>query len=216
MATLPRFAKSGSDWITNDLLAYNIIVSSQIPETFYDEALPAVASLTGVDRYLLYGSPHTQGLSDETLRLLEYLDLALVQASSDIILLPVIQGDTTTVDPEPQVIASAIATFQYNNRIRARLGEEQLDSMTIPCITMIGTLPIFYLVPVTRELSEAVFTEQHPPSTTKVDKCVVVSFFGRLREGMENVGFRQAALQHYTTFRSLASIHWSAFTIRDR
>ena len=79
MATLPRFAKSGSDWITNDLLAYNIIVSSQIPETFYDEALPAVASLTGVDRYLLYGSPYTQGLSDETLCLLEYLDLALVQ-----------------------------------------------------------------------------------------------------------------------------------------
>ena len=103
-------------------------------------------------------------------------------------------------DPEPQVIADAIATFQCNNRIRARLGEPERNSMTIPCITMIGTRPIFYLVPVTRVLSEAVATAQYPLSTTVVKKCVVTSNSCRLSEGMETPDFRQVALQHYTAW----------------
>ena len=68
--------------------------------------------------------------------------------------------------------------------------------MTIPCITMTGTRPIFYLVPVTRELSEAVLTGQYPAHTTKVNKCVVISNGGRLGEGMESPGFRQVAFRH--------------------
>jgi hypothetical protein len=139
---------------------------------------------------------------------------ALVQGSSTILL--VVQEDKTTVsvrDPEPQVIAEAIATFQCNNRIRARLGEPELDSMTIPCIAMIGTRPIFYLVPVTRELSEAVATAQYLLSPTMVKKCVVASNSRRLSEGMETPDFRQVALRHYTAFRTLAEAHWSAFMI---
>jgi hypothetical protein len=80
---------------------------------------------------------------------------------------------------------------------------------------MIGTRPIFYLVPVTRELSEAVATEQYPCSPTAVKKCVVASNSSRLSEGMETPSFRQVALQHYTAFRTLAlaEVHWSAFMI---
>src|SRR6266571_1639710 len=88
--------------------------------------------------------------------------MCLVQGSSTILM--VIQEDKSTLslcNPEPQVIAGAIATFQYNNIIRARLGESELDSMTIPCITMIGTRPTFFLVPVTQELSIAVMTGQY-------------------------------------------------------
>lgn len=47
-------------------------------------------------------------------------------------------------DPEPQIIAEAIAAFQHNNRERVDLGLPQLDTMTIPCITMVGTRPSFY------------------------------------------------------------------------
>ena len=182
MATLPRSAKSSSAWTTNDLLAYNITVSSQSPETFYSEPLPDIANLAtfyDIDPNLLSGTLGTQGLSNETYCLLEYLDLAsrpnsdqesavhdfareilralryelrgsllrsrhtipllisgdpnrsaptsvcLIQGRSGIILIPVIQEDTP-VDPEPKVIASAIATFQYNSRLRARLGKEKL------------------------------------------------------------------------------------------
>lgn len=139
-------------------------------------------------------------------------DVCLVQPGSSTILL-VVQEDKTTVDPEPQVIAGAIATFQHNNRIRARLGEPERNSMTIPCITMTGTRPIFYLVPVTRELSEAVATAQYPLSLTVAKKCVVISNSRRLSEGMETTGFRQVALRHYTAFRTLAEAHWSAFMV---
>lgn len=267
MANIIRSAKSGSDWTANDLLAYNIRVSSQSPDNFYGIPLPP-AGLSNLDPYLVSGTLSTQGLSDETYRLLQYLDLAsranaghesavndftreilrvlgyerrglllrsryaipllicgdpnqsaqtdvcLIHGSSTILL--VVQEYKATIstrDPEPQVIAEAIATFQCNNRTRARLDQSELDSMTIPCITMIGTRPIFYLVPVTRELSEAVATAQCPLSPTVVKKCVVASNSGRLSEGMETPDFRQLALRHYTAFRTLAEAHWSAFII---
>ena len=73
---------------------------------------------------------------------------------------------------------------------------------------MIGTRPIFYLVPVTRELSEAVDTGQYPASTTVVEKCVVVSNSGRLNEGMESPDFRQVAVQHFRAFRGHAWLNW--------
>ena len=85
--------------------------------------------------------------------------------------------------------------------------------MTIPYIAMIGTRPIFYLVPVTRELSDAVATAQYPLSPTSVKKCAVLSNSCRLSEGMENPDFRQLALRHLTAFRTLAETHWSAFMI---
>jgi hypothetical protein len=268
-------AKSGSDWTTNDLLLFKIRVSApQSPEEFYGQPLPTVASLSGLDSNLLFGTLGTQGLSDETYRLLQYLDLASkansgqesavhdftreilrslgyekrglllrshyrsryaipllgcgepnISAQADVCL---VQGSSTTIlmvvqedkdilsarDPAPQVIAEAIATLQYNNRIRARAGQSELDSMTIPCITMTGTRPIFYLVPVTRNLSEAVATSMRfSLSPTVVQKCVVTSSSHRLSEGMETPDFRQVALQHFAAFRTLAEAHWSAFTI---
>jgi len=147
-------------------------------------------------------------------------DVCLVQGSesSAVVLVVHWQEDKTNlnVDPEPKVIAEAIATYQYNNRFRARLAEPELDSMTIPCIAMIGTRPIFYLVPVTRELSEAVATAQYPryrAGPTVVKKCVAASNSRRTSEGMETPSFRQVALQHFTAFCPLAEAHWSAFLI---
>jgi hypothetical protein len=138
-------------------------------------------------------------------------ELCLVQGSSTILL--VVQATVGVRDPEPQVIADAIATFQCNNRIRARLGVSELASMTIPCIAMNGTRPIFYLVPVTQELSQAVATDRYPFSPTVVDKCVVVIDSSRLSEGMEDPDFRRVALMHYSAFRTLAMVHWLAFMI---
>src|ERR1700729_91980 len=97
--------------------------------------------------------------------------------------------------------------------IIARLGVPEARSMVIPCITMIGTRPIFYLVPVTQELSEAVATAQYPLRPTTVRKCVVTSPSRRLSEGMETPEFRQLALRHFAAFRTLAEGYWSAFMI---
>lgn len=47
------------------------------------------------------------------------------------------------------------------------MGLVLLDEMTLPCITMVGTRLTFYLVPVTKELSNAVV---NGASETKVRK----------------------------------------------
>ena len=70
------------------------------------------------------------------------------------------QNNFQSFNPEPQVIAEAIAGYQHNNERRAGMGLPTLNTMTVPCITMVGTRPTFYLVPVTRELSDAVTTGQ--------------------------------------------------------
>jgi hypothetical protein len=57
--------------------------------------------------------------------------------------------DQNPTDAQSQIIAGAISAFQFNNRKRESLGCKALPSMTIPCVTMSGTRPTFYLVPVT-------------------------------------------------------------------
>lgn len=76
-----------------------------------------------------------------------------------------LQEDTSLMnmkDPEPQVIVGAIAAFALNNRTREReLNLPLYNSMTIPCLTMAGTSPIFYKVTVTAALSKAIQDGSH-------------------------------------------------------
>jgi len=112
-------------------------------------------------------------------------------------------------DPEAQVVAEAIAAFQYNNTKRGNKGLPLLDSMTIPCITMSGTRPTFYLVPVTQDLSDAVILGQYPATTTHVSKCVTVRTHARRpSEGMEDARYRTLALKRLLAFKTLAKSHW--------
>jgi hypothetical protein len=84
--------------------------------------------------------------------------------------------------------------------------------MTIPCITMFGTNPTFYLVPVTRELSDAVKTAQYPTSETRVLKCVTVATHPRrLSDGMADTEFRKLALKRFLAFKSLARSYWQQY-----
>jgi hypothetical protein len=141
-------------------------------------------------------------------------DICLLHGNSTILL--VLQEDKTVIsssNPEPQVIAEAIAAFQYNNRVRSQLGVHELDSMTIPCIAMIGTRPIFYKVPVTSQLNTSIITAQYPVATTIVTKCIVASSSRRLSEGMEAPEFRRAALQYYDAFKTTARSLWTQFFI---
>ena len=128
-------------------------------------------------------------------------------------ILLVVQEDKTASipsDPEPQVIAEAIATFQYNNRKRANRDLPLLDSMTIPCIAMVGTRQTFYLVPVTQKLSNCVMTGQIPRQPTIVKRCTPPARL-RASEGMEIPDYRRIALQYYDSFRVVARDSWMAF-----
>ena len=116
--------------------------------------------------------------------------------------------------PEPQVIAEAIAAYQHNNERRQRMGLSTLSTMTVPCITIIGTRPTFYLVPVTEELSDAVITGQWPEVGTQVVKCVTVAGHNRrLSEGMETPEYRKVAFQRMIAFKALAKNHWDKFLV---
>ncbi|KAF8575065.1 hypothetical protein K439DRAFT_1546032, partial [Ramaria rubella] len=112
-------------------------------------------------------------------------------------------------DPEPQVIAEAIAAFQYNNKNRK--DKEELDRMIIPCITMIGTFPRFYLIPVTSELSEAVITGQYPKNKTIVLRYTPKVEGRRRSQGMGNKDNMKEILRCYSLFRKTAQEHYSKF-----
>ncbi|KAH8989151.1 hypothetical protein EDB86DRAFT_1927186 [Lactarius hatsudake] len=84
-------------------------------------------------------------------------DVCVMDDNEILLLLQEDKGLTNMTDPEPQVIAGAIAAFALNNRKRERqLNLPPHDSIMFPCLTMVGTSPIFYKVTVTAALSKAV------------------------------------------------------------
>lgn len=260
MANLIRSPKSGSDWTTYELMAYNITIktqsfgeffrrNSELPLTNLDPSL--VNSTVGAEsnlpdhtvRYLsrldwaTYGGQESfmDDFYYETLRLLGFeernsivsgrniiplticgddrqtaqMDVCIVNRQSMVLL--VLQGDKTmfgSTHPEPQVIAKAIAVYQYNNEERQTRGLVPLDAMTIPCITMVGTRPTFYLVPVTKMLSNAVVTGQYPEAPTEVVKCITPLGYNHQTDGgMETPAYRQLAFQRFLAFKDLAKVY---------
>jgi len=143
-------------------------------------------------------------------------DVCLVDRQSMILLVLQLEEDKTifnSTDPEPKVIAEAIAAFQHNNERRAAMSLPTLNTMIIPCITMVRTRPTFYLVPVTQELNNAVITGQWPEVETKVLKCVTVAgHHHQLSEGMEVPEYRKVAFQRMIAFRAIAKSHWKMYS----
>lgn len=140
-------------------------------------------------------------------------DVCLIYRPSTVLL--VLVEDKTLINKtsaEAQMVAEAIAAFQYNNAKRESRNQRALEAMTIPCITMVGTTPTFYLVPVTKELSDAVMTGQYPLTQTQVLKCVTVAGHERrVSDGMADIEFRKIALKRFLAFKTLARNHWQHF-----
>jgi len=262
MANVIRSAKSGSDWNSSDLLAYNIAISLVRPDEFFRHG--ADPSLDNLDPAILNSSPDSNdpNFSDAVADYLGYLDLATKATQESVIdnfaaetlkllgfnerkttvvmryIIPLtICGDANRVaqtdvcllyrpslvllvlvedkmifnktSPEAQVVVEAIAAFQYNNAKREASGLPSLNAMTIPCITMTGTRPTFYLVPVTQNLSNAVILGEYPATKTQVLKCVTIRVHARTTsEGMENIEYRKLALKRLLAFKALAKSHW--------
>ena len=76
-------------------------------------------------------------------------------------------------DLEPQVIAEAIAAFLLNNQKREHdLNLPPCNSIMFPCLTMVGTMPVFYKITITAALSKAVQTGTYPKTETCVLHCI--------------------------------------------
>ncbi|KAK0200435.1 hypothetical protein DFS33DRAFT_1277871 [Desarmillaria ectypa] len=96
-------------------------------------------------------------------------DICLLDAESLVLLL--VQEDKTHInpmDPEPELIAEAIAAFQENNKQRARLFLDPLPVQILPGITVVGTCPTFYKITVTSELDHCIRHGQYPVTQTAV------------------------------------------------
>jgi len=127
----------------------------------------------------------------------------------NLVLLVAISGGTANaVNVEAQIVAMAIAAFQYNNAQRIECRLDPLAVMTIPCIRMSGTRPTFYLVPVTTELNEAVIAGRYPEHTTVVLRCATVVADTPTFVGMEDTEYRRFALKRFLAFKELAKSHW--------
>ena len=128
-------------------------------------------------------------------------DVCLIHNRGFVLL--VLIRDKKFVDSEARVVAEAIAAFQFNNAMREEYGLGPLDAMTIPCITMSGTRPTFYLVPVTAELSAAVTYGQYPKNKTQVSRCVTTTTRMHASLGMGDLEYRKLVLKRFLSFKEL-------------
>lgn len=253
MANLPRLPKSVSEWTSNDLITYNIVVHEQDELDFFGRPLPEYSGPAGFVEH----KDRVQGLDPSSLALMKRLDLAshvfndeesavdafvaellramgyereetvvytqkslwllmcgdYVYAKSDVCVMDtasnislVAQEDKSHIkpsDPEPQLIAEAIAAFQQNNNIRTD-GHilAPLEQQFIHGITMIDTFPKFYKIKVTSDLDLAVNFGHYPPIQTVVYRHTP-RVPGLRTTGMKPLDNRKHVLRCYEAFRSL-------------
>jgi len=126
-----------------------------------------------------------------------------------VLLVLVVDKTPHRIDPAPQVIAGAIAAFQFNNEKRREHNLEPLDTMTIPCVSMAETRPTFYLVPVTTALSDAVISGTFPSTPTEAHYCPTVTTHTKyMSVGAEDREYRKLFLRRFLAFKQVAKKHW--------
>ncbi|KZP03270.1 hypothetical protein FIBSPDRAFT_855719 [Athelia psychrophila] len=107
-------------------------------------------------------------------------------------------------DPDPQLVAEAIAAFQFNNYKRTKvLDEPAIAFRVIAGLTMVGTAPTFFKIPVTQELVTAVELGEYPAAPTVVAMHVpkIARPSCRVAEGMQPLDNRQIILACFEAFK---------------
>ncbi|KAG2110316.1 uncharacterized protein F5147DRAFT_797075 [Suillus discolor] len=191
-------------------LGYLGLATNPTQESFMDTFALETLHILGFSKRLWLGTHHSIPLSicGDVCQVAQ-TDVCLRDLQSTVLLvLRVDKSAFNACQPEPEVIAGAIAAYQNNNQRRLLRALSPLDAMTIPCITMVGTRPTFYLVPVTKALSTAVETGQYPEVQTTVMMCgTSLGHNSSLSEGMETPEYRRIAFEHFLAFKALAKEH---------
>ncbi|KAF9479487.1 hypothetical protein BDN70DRAFT_834440 [Pholiota conissans] len=107
-------------------------------------------------------------------------------------------------DLEPQLIAATIAAYYQNNLRRTDAGLDALPTILMPGITMVGTAPTFYRIPVSPKLLEALVTLTYPQEETIVYRCLppVPDKQKYASEGMRPLTNRCIVLQSFQAFKA--------------
>jgi len=131
-------------------------------------------------------------------------DVYIVDSNEILLLVQEDKRHKESKDPEPQLVAEAIAAFQSNNWKRVHiLGQEPILMKVIPGITLTGSSPTFFKVPVTKELADAVEFGVYPATQTVVYAHLpsLPRPARRLSEGMKPLDNRSQILSCYEAFK---------------
>ncbi|KAF8342276.1 uncharacterized protein EI90DRAFT_1325241 [Cantharellus anzutake] len=111
----------------------------------------------------------------------------------------------SSVNPEPQLVAEAVAAFYQNNKGRERIGLATIAHAVIPGITMIGSAPTFFKIPVSEALVKAIVTGQYPAFATTVQRLVppVPDRLNYMIQGMKPLENRRVVFQCFQAFKAL-------------
>jgi hypothetical protein len=97
-------------------------------------------------------------------------------------------------------IAAAIAAFYQNNRRRDENNLPILKSRIMAGMTMYGTCPNFYKIPITQDLVDCVMMGYEPMTETKVVRHIPLFPDGFIN-GMVPLGNRLLALKCFDAFK---------------
>jgi len=130
-------------------------------------------------------------------------DVCIVD-SDNILLVQEDKRHKESKDPEPQLIAEAIAEFQtYNYRRTRILGQDPIVQKVMAGITLTGTSPMCYKIPVTTQLAQSVALGFYPATRTVVHAHLpaIARPTRRLSESMKPLDNRAAILACYEAFK---------------
>lgn len=137
-------------------------------------------------------------------------DISIVESGTILMLL---QEDKTErgdrLCAEAQIIAEAIAAYQHNSEEFESLSNVVYpDKYVFPCITMVGTYPVFYKIPITKTLSECVEKGTTPKEETIVFRCNPKEIDQPLTTGMLLKKDRKIIVRHFLAFKQIYQ-QWS-------
>ena len=255
MADYDRLPKSGNEWTSEDLHAYNITIREENFRTFFGQPIPIPPPSE------LLQKENTSDMNTlENYRIMTHMDLAMDRVPNEEsavipfleILFSALEYETLTKSvilsqqmpffvcresrnatadlcitdasevlliaqedkrhmmgnaPEPQLIAQAIATFQFNNFKRTRvLKEAPFTSKIIAGITILGTSPTFFKIPVTQALASAVELGEYPtePTVVSMHTPEIPRPSCRVAEGMIPLDNREIIFACFEAFKQFA------------
>ncbi|KAG6373102.1 hypothetical protein JVT61DRAFT_6704 [Boletus reticuloceps] len=135
-------------------------------------------------------------------------DICILDYPAESILL-LVQEDKRHLDeadPESQLIAKAIAAYSNNRYIRSQefwSPQAALEEQVLFGITMTGTSPTFYKIPVTSTLAEAIEEGEYPAQQTVVQAYLpeLPRPHDRFKEKMEPLDNRHIMISCFEAFR---------------
>ena len=131
-------------------------------------------------------------------------DVCIVDSDDILLLVQEDKRHKEPKDPEPQLVAEAIAAFQTNNYRRTHiLGQDPIAHKLMPGISLKGTSPIFYKIPVTIQLAQSVALGVYPavPTVVHAHLHAVARPARRLSEGMKPLDNRATIFACYEAFK---------------